>query len=72
MLIETTLGDVPWSDISAVSGAIERVGFDGIGTPELKADPFLPLVVAAAATAGLREGRLGVAGRGPGAGCWMA
>jgi probable F420-dependent oxidoreductase len=50
MLIETTLGDVPWSDISAVSGAIERLGFDGIGTPELKRDPFLPLVLAAAAT----------------------
>lgn len=47
MLLETTLGDVPWSEIPKVAEAIERLGFDTIGTPELKRDPFLPLVLAA-------------------------
>jgi len=50
MWIESTLGDVPWSDVASASRAIERLGFDGIGTPELKRDPFLPLVLAASAT----------------------
>ncbi|HVX28839.1 MAG TPA: TIGR03617 family F420-dependent LLM class oxidoreductase [Nitrolancea sp.] len=50
MRVEATLGDVPWSEIAERSAAIERLGFDGIGTPELKRDPFLPLVLAASAT----------------------
>jgi probable F420-dependent oxidoreductase len=50
MRLEATLGDVPWSDIAQISGAIEELGFDGIATPELKRDPFLPLVLAASAT----------------------
>ncbi|HEX3721158.1 MAG TPA: LLM class flavin-dependent oxidoreductase, partial [Nitrolancea sp.] len=47
MRIETTLGDVSWSEIPFVARAIERLGFDALGTPELKRDPFLPLVLAA-------------------------
>lgn len=50
MYIESTLGDVAWSDISRTAHAIERLGFNGIGTPELKRDPFLPLVLAADGT----------------------
>ena len=50
MFIETTLGDVPWSEISHIARKIEQLGFDGIGTPELKRDPFLPLVLAAEST----------------------
>lgn len=50
MFIDSTLGDVPWPAISRTAQAIERLGFDGIGTPELKRDPFLPLVLAADGT----------------------
>jgi len=50
MRIEATLGDVPWSDIARISARIEDLGFDGIATPELKRDPFLPLVLAGTAT----------------------
>ncbi len=50
MRLEATLGDVPWSDIGKISARIEELGFDGIGTPELKRDPFLPLVLAAEST----------------------
>lgn len=50
MRIEATLGDVPWSDIGQISTKIEGMGFDAIATPELKRDPFLPLVLAASGT----------------------
>ena len=50
MFIESTLGDIPWSEIARTAQAIESLGFDGIGTPELKRDPFLPLVLAATGT----------------------
>lgn len=50
MRLEATLGDVPWSEIGGISARIEELGFDGIATPELKRDPFLPLVLAATAT----------------------
>ncbi len=50
MRLEATFGDVPWSEIADVSARIEELGFDGIATPELKRDPFLPLVLAASGT----------------------
>ncbi|MGA7670818.1 MAG: TIGR03617 family F420-dependent LLM class oxidoreductase [Nitrolancea sp.] len=50
MRLEATLGDVPWSEVGKTSARIEELGFDGIATPELKRDPFLPLVLAASAT----------------------
>ncbi len=50
MRLEATLGDVPWLEIGSISARIEELGFDGIATPELKRDPFLPLVLAAEAT----------------------
>ncbi len=50
MRLEATLGDVPWSEIASISARIEEHGFDGIATPELKRDPFLPLVLAASGT----------------------
>lgn len=50
MRVEATLGDVPWSEITDLSTRIEEIGFDGIATPELKRDPFLPLVLAASGT----------------------
>lgn len=50
MRIEASLHDVPWSEIAALAGAIERLGFDSIAQPELRRDPFLPLVLAAGAT----------------------
>ncbi len=50
MRLEATLGDVPWSDIGSTSAKIEELGFDGIAAPELKRDPFLPLVLAATST----------------------
>ena len=54
MLIEATLNDVPWADIPAQARAIENLGFDGIAQPELRRDPFLPLVLAANATSKAR------------------
>lgn len=50
MRLEATLGDVPWPDITEISTQIEAMGFDAIATPELKRDPFLPLVLAASGT----------------------
>jgi probable F420-dependent oxidoreductase len=50
MLIEATLSDAPWKEIPARAQAIERLGFDSIGQPELKRDPILPLALAATAT----------------------
>jgi probable F420-dependent oxidoreductase len=44
---------IPTNDLRAVPEAaqrLERIGYDGITTPEIKNDPFLPLAVAAAAT----------------------
>jgi probable F420-dependent oxidoreductase len=50
MRTEASLHDVPWAEIPALASAIERLGFDSIAQPELRRDPFLPLVLAAGAT----------------------
>lgn len=50
MLVETGLNDVPWSEVAAEAARAEALGFDGIGAPELKRDPFISIAVAATAT----------------------
>ena len=47
MKIDTTLLAPALDDIAAFTQAAESAGFDGIWTAETKADPFLPLVLAA-------------------------
>lgn len=54
MLIEGTLSDAPWAEIPAVARTIEGLGFDSIAQPELRRDPFLPLVLASQATSRAR------------------
>ena len=56
MVIEASL---PYLDLDAVPAAARRreaLGFDGVVTPEINRDPFLPLVLAAEHTT-----RLGLA-----------
>jgi probable F420-dependent oxidoreductase len=48
MQIDTTLGGIESS--SRAAAAAEAAGYDGVFTGELNHDPFLPLVLAAAAT----------------------
>jgi len=44
---------IPTNDLAAAgeaARAMERLGYDGIVTPEIKNDPFLPLAAAAITT----------------------
>lgn len=50
MLVETSLRDAPWNEIPALARQAEELGFDGIGAPELKRDPFLTCALAATTT----------------------
>ena len=54
MRVEATLGDAPWDAIPRIARAIEQLGFDSIAQPELRRDPFLPLVLAATTTVRVR------------------
>src|SRR5581483_5483346 len=50
MLVET---GIPTNDLKAAGAAAQRleaVGYDGVVTPEVKNDPFLPLAAAAITT----------------------
>lgn len=50
MRIETGLGDVPWPEVAGLATRAEALGFDALGAPELKHDPFISTAVAATAT----------------------
>lgn len=50
MLIETGLPDGPWGQTATRATKAEALGFDGLGAPELKRDPFLTIALAASAT----------------------
>jgi len=50
MRTETALPDVAWAEIGAQAVAAERLGFDSLAQPEIRRDPFLPLVLAGMAT----------------------
>jgi probable F420-dependent oxidoreductase len=54
MLVETHLHDVPWKQIPAEAARAEQLGFDGVGAPELKRDPFLTAALAATGTSRIR------------------
>ncbi|MDX1413808.1 MAG: LLM class flavin-dependent oxidoreductase, partial [Candidatus Promineifilaceae bacterium] len=47
MKIDTTILAPTLTDMADYTAAAEAVGFDGIWTAETRADPFLPLVLAA-------------------------
>jgi probable F420-dependent oxidoreductase len=50
VLVETGLRDVPWQQVAAEAARAEALGFDSIGAPELKRDPFISVAVAATST----------------------
>jgi probable F420-dependent oxidoreductase len=52
--IETGIPDVAWNDVGAWAARAEAMGFDGIGAPELKRDPFVTSTLAAGATSRVR------------------
>lgn len=54
MQIETGIPDVSWNDVGSWAARAEEVGFDGIGAPELKRDPFVTSTLAASATSQVR------------------
>lgn len=54
MQIETGLPDVPWNEVAAWAARAEELGFDGIGAPELKRDPFVTSTLAATSTKRMR------------------
>ena len=54
MRVETGLGDRPWDDVVRQARLAEEMGFDGIGAPELKRDPFLTVAVVARETRTIR------------------
>ena len=54
MRVETGLGDRPWDEVARQARLAEEMGFDGIGAPELKRDPFLTVAVAARETKTIR------------------
>jgi probable F420-dependent oxidoreductase len=54
VLVETNLHDVPWKQVPAEAARAEQLGFDGIGAPELKRDPFLTVALAATGTTRIR------------------
>ena len=54
MQIETGLPDVPLNEVAAWAARAEELGFDGIGAPELKRDPFVTSTLAATRTNRIR------------------
>src|SRR5215218_7423689 len=50
MKVETGIPTNDLRDAGRVAAQMEALGYDGIVTPEIKNDPFLPLAVAATAT----------------------
>jgi probable F420-dependent oxidoreductase len=52
--IETGIPDVAWNEVGAWAARAEEMGFDGIGAPELKRDPFVTSTLAAGATSRVR------------------
>jgi probable F420-dependent oxidoreductase len=52
--IETGLPDAPWNEVAAFADRAEELGFDGIGAPELKRDPFISSTLAASVTSRVR------------------
>jgi probable F420-dependent oxidoreductase len=56
MKVDTALGAVGWADLPQEARRLEEAGYDGAWTAEVSHDPFLPLGVAAAATARISLG----------------
>lgn len=50
MKIETLIPDGAFEQIPALARQLEEIGFDGLGQPELKHDPFVTLALAASTT----------------------
>ncbi|MCL4684471.1 TIGR03617 family F420-dependent LLM class oxidoreductase [Myxococcota bacterium] len=56
MRIETTLPLGHWRTVAAAAQRAEALGFDGLTTPEIANDPFVPLAFAALATERIQLG----------------
>jgi len=56
MRIETTIPLGDWRAVAPAAQRAEALGFDGITTPEIASDPFVPLAFAALATERLQLG----------------
>lgn len=50
MRVECGLGEGAWSGVAGQAARAEALGFDSLGAPELKRDPFISVAVAATAT----------------------
>jgi len=54
MRVEAGIGDLAWGDVGAQAARAEALGFDALGAPELKHDPFITTAVIAPATSTIR------------------
>jgi len=56
LLVETSLREVPLSEVSSAARQAEELGFDGLTASEVKQEPFMAVTLMATATSRLRMG----------------